>query len=565
MSIEDIFYDPNMVALVMERESIAEQYLEHNPYIQFKKNLASGYSIIYVKDTDVDKVVNNIETYTINLYPLVLGLLGSQDLRASGILQVQQQPFLNLKGSGVLLGFIDTGIDYTQSAFRYEDGSSKILSIWDQTIRSGNSPEGYPYGTEYGTEQLNQALRSQNPREIVPHVDTVGHGTFLASIAGSREPGEYLGAAPDAEIIAVKLKGARPFDRARFLVPPEQENAYSSDDFMMGVQYIVDKANELHKPVAICMSVGTNSGGHDGFLPFGGYMSRISSIIGVAVCGAAGNEGQAGHHTHGKFTAAGESQNIEIKVGGQLEDFYVTVWNSATDRISVSIKSPTGEQIARVPARSGTKFTSKLILERATVTIEYLFPIERSSAQVTRILFMSATPGIWTITVHADAILDGTYHSWLPMTGLVHPDTVFLAPTPNYTIVTPGNALGVITSGAYNSRDNSFAPFSSQGPSRMSQILPDLTAPGVDVSGIYPGGTGVMSGTSVSAAITAGACALMLQWGIVDKNDTSLDSYRIRANLVAGCERDPNVDYPNNQWGYGRLNLYNTFRALRPY
>jgi len=74
-----------------------------------------------------------------------------------------------------------------------------------------------------------------------------------------------------------------------------------------------------------------------------------------------------------------------------------------------------------------------------------------------------------------------------------------------------------------------------------------------------------MSGTSASAAITAGACALMLQWGIVEKNDVSLDSYRIRSNLIAGCERDPNIDYPNNQWGYGRLNLYNTFRSLRPY
>lgn len=565
MSVEDIFYDPNIVALVLERESVAEQYLENNPYIRFRKALASGYSIIYVREADVDKVVSNIENYAINLYSLVLGLLGAQELGASGILQVQQQPFLNLRGSGVLLGFIDTGIDYAQSAFRYEDGSSKILNIWDQTIRGGGSPPGFPYGTEYSNEQINEALRSENPREVVPHVDTVGHGTFLASVAGSREAGEYIGAAPDAEIIAVKLKGARPFDRANLVVPPWQENAFSSDDFMMGVQYIVDKAFALRKPVAICVSLGTNSGGHDGFLHLGGYLSRISSIIGVAVCAGAGNEGQAGHHTYGRFANAGETQDIEVRVGSGLEDFFVAIWNQATDRISVSVRSPTGEQVIRVPARSGTSYTSKLVLERATVTIKYLFPVEQSGAQNTRVIILSATPGIWTITVHADAVLDGMYHAWLPMTGFVNPETVFLRPTPNYTVVEPANALGLITCGAYNSRDNSFAAFSSQGPARLGTILPDLAAPGVDVGGVYPGGYGTMSATSVSAAITTGACALMLQWGIVEKNDVSLDTYRIRTNLIAGCDRDPNIDYPNNQWGYGKLNLYNTFRALRPY
>ena len=564
MSLEDIFYDPDMMALVIDRQSVSESYLEHNPFIQFRKQLAGAYSIVYVRIADVDKVVSNISTYAVSPYPLILGLVGNQEMSASGITQVQQQPFLNLMGSGVLLGFVDTGIDYTNPAFRYEDGGSKILYIWDQTIRGG-PPDNYPFGTEYSTAQIDAALRSPDPHQVIPHRDSVGHGTFLASLAGGRGPGEYTGAAPDAEIIAVKLKRARPFDYARYLIPTSQENAFSSDDFMLGIQYIVDKALALHRPVAICVSLGTNLGGHDGFLPLGGYMSRIASIIGVAICTAAGNEGQAGHHTQGKLQATGDSQNIELRVGSKLEDVPFSIWNFATDRISVSVRSPTGETVARVPARSGTVHTSKLILERATVQIEYLFPIERSGSQNTRILIFAATPGVWTITVHADSVLDGTYHAWLPITGFIDPETVFLTPSPNYTIVTPGDALGVITTGAYNSRDNSFAAFSSQGPSRFSSVLPALVAPGVEVSGVFPGGPGVMSGTSAAAAITTGASALMLQWGIVEQNDVALDSFRIRANLIAGCERDPTIDYPNNQWGYGRLNLYNTFRALRPY
>ena len=563
MDLQDVFYDPSIIALVLERDSVSETYMRNNPYIQFKKDLAGGYSIIYVKVVDVNKVVSNIEDYVTNLYPLVLGLIGTSELSAAGILQVQQQPFLSLMGKGVLLGFIDTGIDYTQSAFRYEDGDSKILAIWDQSIRGDTPPDGYPYGTEYSNEQLNQALKSSNPLEIVPHEDTVGHGTFLASVAGGRKTGENIGAAPDAEIIAVKLRSSRTFDRAYFQIPPTQENAFSSDDFMMGVQYIVDKAINLQKPVAICISLGTNTGAHDGLLPLARYISRISSIIGVTVCAGAGNEGQVGHHTHGRLAKAGDTQDVEIKVGNTFEDVNLSIWNSATDRISVSIKSPTGEQIPRMPARSGASYTNNLVLERASVTVRYLFPIERG-AQVSRIIIYSATPGVWNITVHADVILDGAYHAWLPITGFIDPATAFLRPTPSYTIVTPANADGIITCGAYNSRDKSLASFSSQGPTRLSAIKPDLVAPGVDVSGIYPGGPGTMSGTSVAAAITTGACALLLQWGIVEKNDVSIDSYRIRNYLVAGCERDPNTEYPNNQWGYGRLNLLNTFRSLRP-
>ena len=564
---QDIFYDPGMVALILQSESVSDAFFDHNPYIKFRKNLAGGYSIIYVQEADVEKVINNIESYPINLYPLVLGLIGTPELAAAGVLQVHRQPFLNLWGSGVLLGFIDTGIDYTQSSFRYEDGGSKIAYIWDQTIRSGTPPDGYPYGSEYSTAQIDEALKSANPREVVPHTDTVGHGTFLASIAGGRaQDGEYIGAAPDAEIIAVKLKRARPLDYARFLIPTTQENAFSSDDFMLGVQYILDKALAMRRPVAICISVGCNTGGHDGYATLAGYLARVAGTAGVAVCAGAGNEGQAGHHTYGKLAATGDTQDIEFRASEHSEDILLSLWNYASDRISVAVRSPTGEQVSRVPARSGTSYTSKLILERASVTVEYFFPIERSGAQLTRIKILSATPGIWTITVYGDSVLEGTFHAWLPMTGFIDPATVFLRPSPNYTVVTPANGFGFITCGAYNSLDNSFAAFSSQGPSRLSSILPDLVAPGVDVGGVYPGDSpGVMSGTSVSASITTGACALMLQWGIVEKNDTSMDSYRIRANLAAGCERDPNVEYPNNQWGYGRLNLYNTFRALRPY
>ena len=209
-SIEDLIHDPSTVALIMERESVPPGYLDNdNPYIIMKHYLAGGYVILYLNENDVDKFINNITTYTFNAFPLVLGLLGEADLESAGILQVQRQPFLNLRGSGVLLGFVGTGIDYTQSAFRYEDGSSKIQYIWDQSVK-GAPPTGYSCGSEWGNEAINNALASEDPRQLVPHVDSVGHGTFVASVAGGREEGSYIGAAPDSEFIVVKLKSARP-------------------------------------------------------------------------------------------------------------------------------------------------------------------------------------------------------------------------------------------------------------------------------------------------------------------------------------------------------------------
>ncbi|MDR1736152.1 MAG: S8 family peptidase [Oscillospiraceae bacterium] len=562
-SAEDFIYDPNTVALIIDSEATDMESLRKNPDILLGPPMSGDYLIAYVNRDNVESVVTDIERYTSSIYPLVLGLLGEADLSAAGISQVQNHPVLNLRGRGVLLGFVDTGIDYTQEAFKYEDGTSKIQYIWDQTI-PGKPPEGYLYGSEYTNAEINAALKSDDPKRTLPHTDRGGHGTFLASLAGSRAAGASAGAAPDAEIVMVKMRRAKPSDYKRFLIPSSQENAFASNDFMLGVQYIASKAQELKRPAAICISVGTNLGSHDGFTTLERYLYRISSIIGTAVCAAAGNESQVGHHIQGKLALTGSTQDIELRVSDKQQDVYITVWNNATDRLSVSVKSPAGEIVSRVPARSGISYTSQMVLERASVTVEYLFPVESSGGQLTRVKILSATPGVWTVTVYGDLVLDGAYHAWLPLTGFIDPGTVFLSPTPYGTVVTPGTSLGIIACGAYDVQTGGLYSASSWGPSRLPATKPDLAAPGVKVGGIFPTGLGSMSGTSAAAAITAGACALLLEWGIVQKNDTSLDSFRVRATLIAGCARDPNIEYPNNQWGYGKLDLMNTFRTLRP-
>lgn len=560
--LKEFINSPDTVDFILRGSDDLDIFLRENPNIIATQTLAGRYVVCYASVSEFVTIIDRLGTSYVSSLSIVLGLLDRPALEASGIVGIQRQPYLDLRGQGVLVGIVDTGIDYTQQVFRYGDGTSRIQAIYDQSI-PGTAPEGFFIGAEYTNQQINQALQAENPYEIVPQRDTDGHGTFLASVAAGRENDNFLGAAPDAELVVVKLKKARPFYLDLFAVPETQQNVFGSTAIMIGVEYILRKARELKRPVVICLGIGTNLGSHDGFSIFEEYLREASNQVGVCLCIAAGNESQARHHTQGKIAAKGQSQNIDVSVVNESSVVYAAIWSSISDRLSVSIRSPTGELTARLPPKSGSITINSLVFERAAVRVAYYFPLEGSGGQLTVIRVTNATPGIWTITVYGDLILDGTFHAWLPLTGLSSPGVEFLAATPNYTVTVPSTAIGVISCGAYNIADNSLYSNSSWGPTRIDLMAPDLVAPGVNVGGIFPTGYGTMSGTSAAAAITAGACALMLQWGIVQGNDVGMSTYQIRAYLIRGCSRSPTMLYPNTQWGYGALNLVQTFNLMR--
>lgn len=561
-NISDFIDSPDTVDIIAQNSEYFLEYIRDKPYIVPTTVLTGGYLVAYVAREFVSTVIQDLGTAFASYESFVCGLLARQELEASGIIQVQQQPFLDLRGQGVLVGIIDTGIDYTLDVFRYEDGTTKINAIFDQTIR-GDVPFNFSVGVEYTQEQINEALLSGDPYSIVPHKDDVGHGTFLASVSAGRETGNFIGAAPDSELLVVKLKKARPYYLEKYLIPPEVESVFESSAIMIGVEYILRKSQQLGRPAVICIGVGTNIGGHDGFSIFEEYIGNVSNITGICICAAVGNESQARRHSMGSLSARNEIQNVEIRIGDTPSNVYMSLWNNAPDRISVSIRSPTGELVGRVPAKSGSIYAARLVLEQTTVVVEYTFPTRGSGGQETVIKLINGTPGIWVVMVHGDIILNGEYHCWLPITSLDPAAIEFLTPTPNYTVVVPSTAVGPIACGGYNSRDNSLYAQTSWGPTRLPMITPDLVAPAVDVGGFFPGGEGVMTGTSVAVAITAGGSALMLQWGIVNRNDISMSTYQIRANLIRGATRDTSGIYPNTQWGYGRLNVFQSFNLMR--
>ncbi len=562
MPMEEFIALPDTIDLVFTYSKVLQDFVDERPYIRLSKLIISYYVVAYTQIEYLQSILDELGMYDINVYPMTMGLLGRQELESAGIVQVQQQPHLNLSGQGVLIGFTDTGIDYTNPAFIYEDGTSKIKYIWDQTL-SGNAPEGYYFGTEFTNSQINAALASADPSKLVPHADTVGHGTFLASVAASRDNNNFLGAAPDADLIIVKLKKALKYYTDFFCTTKKQDNVFESSNVMLGVEYILEKAYELSQPISVCISTGTNLGSHDGLNVMELFLTDLCSDYRLAVSVAPGNESNMKHHTSGRLPKTSDTTSIEIKCGDSREDIFLSVWNYSSDQISVSITSPAGEVVGRVPVKTGSTYSTKLILESSKITVKYYYPVSETSSQLTIIKIHDPTPGIWKITLYGDIIINGEYHAWLPLTGLVDPDIEFLSPTPHTTIVTPATSIGTITSGAYNSHDNSLYTSSSWGPTRMPLNSPLMVAPGENVSGIFPSGVGVMSGTSVSSAITAGACALMLQWGVIDGNELSMNSYYIRSKFIKGCLREPDLTYPNDQWGYGKFNLMNTFVMMR--
>jgi len=557
LSLNEFLRRPDVVDFNVFFTPAMEAYVAQRPFIKLGTLLANETAILYTTEEHIDDIFRDLGFDFINVFPEIYGLLDRQALDSAGITWVQQS-YLGLTGRGVLTGFIDTGIDYTQQVFKYENGTSKIRYIWDQTLE-GTPPDDIRFGAVYNQQQLNEALASDNPFSVVPTRDTVGHGTYLASIAAGRETGNFIGAAPDSEIIAVKLRKARPYYLEKFMVPPEQQNAFQSTDTMLAIKFIINRAQELNRPVVICIALGSNFGGHDGSNQLENYITFLSGVPGIVFCTASGNEGGARHHTSGRLENNGDTGVIDVRVGQGARNFGVYIWYAGWDRISFSIRSPTGERINRIPFEIGLLYQRRLVLERASVTVFY----HQNKSRFAIIQVRDATPGTWEITLHGDVIITGEYHAWLPITGFISPEVEFASPSPYNTIVIPSTAFGAITIGSYNSRNNSLSLSDSWGPTLTPRMAPDFVAPGVNVGGIYPTGPGVMSGTSVAAAVTAGACALMLEWGIVDGNEVTINGNRMRTLLIRGCTRDDGVDYPNVRWGYGRLNLMRTFRLLR--
>lgn len=566
-SIREKILSNEYLDLIIPIQSTEEQFLRTYE-TEGAQLLSAGYGIVHIPNIYTSATVLNNIAYS-NI-PRLFTTLDTSDLENSNIIRVQNQTFTGSKGQGTLIGFVDTGIDYTHPAFRTPDGRSRIYRIWDQTIQSQTPPEGFYYGSEYTSQDINEALSSDTPFSIVPSIDENGHGTFLAGVAaGSDLPREnFIGAAPECEILAVKLKPAKQNLRELFLVS-DLALAYQETDILLAIQYLIQTAVQYGKPIVICIGLGTNQGDHSGYMPFSDILNYHSNGSGIYFTCAAGNEGARRHHFYGKLESASDFSNVQIQVSEKESGFCMELWAFPPDLYSIGIISPMGENITPITPLRGQTARITFLMEPTVIEVTYKTLELSTGSQLIFLRISNPTPGLWTLQVYPRQFFTGVFHIWLPITGFIDEQTFFLDANPDTTLTSPSTAESILTISTYNSNNGSLYINSSRGFTRSGAIKPEITSPGVEVYGPLSASSesgrilfGRRTGSSVACAITAGAVALLVNWGLTTVPSRYYTSREIKSLLIQGANRSSNILYPNREWGYGTLNLYQVFQSL---
>lgn len=497
--------------------------------------LSNEYAILNVPENRINAIIAWPEVEYVEK-PKRLFFEVSQGKQASCI-NILQTPAWNLTGEGVVIGVIDSGIDYTHPDFRNPDGTTRILYLWDQSV-SGNPPERFRMGSEFTEEMLNASLK-EGGQPLSK--DLSGHGTAVASIAAGTH-----GVAPRSRLIVVKLS---------------QPGMYSfprTTELMEAVDYVISKASVLGMPVVVNLSFGNTYGSHDGTSLIETYLSDMANYWKTSIVTGTGNEGLTAGHTS-EVLRQGNEQNIPFLVQAYEPTLNIQFWKYYTDEIGVAIEAPNGQVAGPFDEILGPQ---RFVLGRTELLVYYGEPSPYSRAQE---IFVDFIPrdrfidtGQWVFRLFPRRIVEGRVDLWMPGGSILNTSTRFVYPTPETTLTIPSTAAKVISVGAYDSINRTYADFSGRGYTRMSgQVKPDITAPGVGITAAaVGGGRTTVSGTSFATPFVAGSAALLMEYGIVKGNDPYLYGEKIKAYLIRGAKALPFVsEYPNPMTGYGALCL----------
>lgn len=458
--------------------------------------------------------------------------------RAASCLTSIQSGRDGLSGKGILVAILDSGIHYFHPDFRHEDGSTRILSLWDQALDQ-----------VYDEAAINEALNAPSRREaleIVPSTDASGHGTAVAGIAagnGRESGGRYRGVAYESDLLIVKL-GAQ-----------EAEGFPRTTQLMRALDFVLQKAVEFGRPVAVNISFGNTYGSHDGSSLLETFIDEAAGFGRNVIVAGTGNEGSGGGHVSGQLVK-GREEEILLSVAPFESGFSVQIWKSFADEFRVSLAAPSGERFGPFTETIGTQ---RFSYGNTRVLVYYGEPSPYSQAQEIFLEFIPESgyidSGVWRIFLEPVRLVTGQYDLWLPSHGILNPATRFLSASPETTLTIPSTARKVISVGAYDPSYQAYADFSGRGYTRLDQVKPDLAAPGTDI--IAPsadGGYRPVTGTSFAAPFVTGTAALLMEWGILKNHDPYLYGEKVKARLIRGARQLPGfAQWPNKELGYGVL------------
>ena len=511
--------------------------------------LLGGYAIVTLPESMLDEYSRRPQIEFIEK-PTRLYFEDLFSKEASCITQVQRDEPGNLRltGHGVLIGIVDSGVDYRHPAFLTADGKSRILRLWDQSI-PGNPPEGYATGTEYTNEEINEALSLsvQEGRRLVPSEDVSGHGTAVLGVAAGSDFSRGAvnrGVAYESDLLVVKMG------------IPRQDSFPRTTELMQGVDYLVRQAIRLGRPIALNLSFGNNYGSHRGDSLLETYLDNVSGMGKNVICVGMGNNGNDALHTGGKLSP-GEIQEIELGVGAFEPTLNVQLWKNYEDEMEIYLEHPAGERVGPLFETLGAQ---RWQAGNTELLIYYGKPAPYHVTQEIYVDFLpqdEKTPyvdsGVWKIILAARNIKNGEYFLWLPGGKTLNPGTAFYLPRPQGTLTIPATARRVISVGAYDARQNTYADFSGRGCRALPYPKPDLAAPGVDIYAPRSGGGyAAFTGTSFSTPFVTGAAALLMEWGIIRRNDPYLYGEKLKAYLRRGAKAlQGSEKLPNDLIGWG--------------
>lgn len=500
------------------------------------EELLGGYAILWIPQSMISTVSGFPQIEYIEKPKRLF--FAVYQAKAASCLTPLQDGGMGLSGAGILTAVLDSGIDYTHPDFRNQDGTTRILYLWDQTLDQ-----------IYDEAQINEALNApskQQAREIVPSVDISGHGTAVAGIAagnGQSSQGRYRGVAYESRLLIVKLGAA------------QTDGFPRTTQLMRALNFVLVKAAELHVPVAVNISFGNTYGSHDGTSLLETFIDDAAGFGRNVIVAGSGNEGISGGHTSGRLEQ-GQEKEVLVSIAPYETGLSIQLWKSFADQFRITLVSPSGQRLGPFSETIGTQ---RFRYQKTQILVYYGEPSPYSQSQEIYLDFIPDETyidnGIWRISLEPVKLLTGKYDLWLPAHNVRNPSTRFLSAVPETTLTIPSTARKVITVGAYDPSYQSYADFSGRGYTRLDQVKPDLAAPGTDIVTVSAGGGyESVTGTSFAAPFVTGTAALLMEWGIIKNQDPFLYGEKVKARLLRGARQLPGfTEWPNPELGYGVL------------